>query len=220
MSSDNVNVNVNVNDMKNNWNCQICDTNEYYPMMITKCGHTFCENCLKRLNVCPICRIPYLLYDCQPNYILVSDKQPLNRNMNLDNELNDLCSKLQMIFKSKINNIVLEIVRHINKCLIEDPEKLIFEFNIISPTPELIYNLIKLFDPYGIYIHIKNNIINLPIDEYPDNIKIDIHYKPKYNNSLNNSLNNSENQNNITNLQILPITSGLYPSILNTLFNT
>lgn len=38
------------------WICQICGEHDH-PIIL--CGHTYCETCLGKVNVCPSCRIRF-----------------------------------------------------------------------------------------------------------------------------------------------------------------
>lgn len=49
------------------WQCPICRTNDFYPMC-SSCGHSFCNSCIKKFQICPLCNKHVGEY--KPNYDL------------------------------------------------------------------------------------------------------------------------------------------------------
>ena len=97
------------------WLCSICQTEEHFPMMITNCGHTFCEDCLLNVESCPVCRMKFRQTDLQPNYILTSDKQPIIRTRDLETRIKDLVKLKFQQFKSQVDEIIDTIIIQVRK---------------------------------------------------------------------------------------------------------
>lgn len=98
-----------------NWNCSICTTNESFPMMIVLCGHTFCENCIKKINKCPICRISFNQFDLQPNYAVCSEQQEHARmnNENLTISFQDFIRQQKNRFRSLVHTNLQHILHQL-----------------------------------------------------------------------------------------------------------
>ena len=146
---------------ENEWNCTICNSNESYPMMIIKCGHTFCEECLEHLKTCSICRTPFTILDCQPNFALVSgNKQPVKRNCNLDTKLKDLVRKIQVNLDVLVNQTVESIINQIDNQLIEYPKQTLYKCEIDNPSVELVSEVITLLSKYGLLVDFTDDLKN------------------------------------------------------------
>ena len=61
------------------WICQVCNDKTSCPMMIIKCGHTFCRDCLENVNRCPNCRMEFNSFDLQVNFALMTNQKQIRR---------------------------------------------------------------------------------------------------------------------------------------------
>jgi len=115
----------NISEPINTWLCGVCHSAEHFPMMITVCGHTFCEDCLNNVGVCPICRIEFSIYDCQPNYTLVKENgvQPVRRDFDIDTQIRDLVRIKNKQIKHQVNQVAKSILDQVHSGMIKEPEK-------------------------------------------------------------------------------------------------
>lgn len=109
------------------WLCSICHTDGSFPMMITNCGHTFCEECLENVESCPVCRMNFHSFDLQPNYALVDgDKQPLSREFDLDARIKDLVRIKYHQIKSQVDEITKCLLDQLHEQLTQYPSRVIY----------------------------------------------------------------------------------------------
>ena len=166
-------------ESNNGWTCAICHTSKYYPMMIILCGHTFCEDCLQELTRkqaanCPVCRVPFTPYDCQPNYALTSgkDRQPINRGDDLDTRLSDLVTMKMTQIRGLVKRLTSLLVDQLYEQTISAPDKIAYTCKIPSDTGSDILQIVKdKLYRYGIDI---GKHRSEPNDA--DSIYLDIHF--------------------------------------------
>lgn len=162
------------------WICPICNCNDSYPMMIVKCGHTFCEDCLERLKNCSICRTPYTLIDCQPNFALVAGMktQPVKRTCNLDIKLKDLVRKIQINLDCLVNKAIESIIEQIDKQLTEYPTRTLYQCEITSPSIEVVSRVIGVLTQYNLLVDFTDELKKILLeDENCEKITISIFLK-------------------------------------------
>lgn len=143
---------------ENKWACTICHTNENFPLMIIICGHTFCEVCLNKLTNCPLCRVKFNYFDCQPNYSLAknSGSPMVKREINIDQQIADIVRFKKAQVRSQTNMIFKRLIDQLNQKLIEEPMRLTYNCDIEAGVDQDVLNLIQdKFTNYGISIEFK-----------------------------------------------------------------
>jgi hypothetical protein len=114
-------------------------------MMITKCGHSFCEDCLDKMESCPVCRTVFALTDCQPNYALVKNnarfnddpsKQPTRRTgLTLDQRLKELVKKRQNLLQSRVDGLIEKLLDQLQEKIEKKPDQSCYQCQLENLNP-------------------------------------------------------------------------------------
>ena len=93
------------------WICSICSEPEQHPVMIVKCGHSFCEECLLKLESCPQCRCKYDKYDLQTNFALLSpDTKQRFSILSTDEKIDQLLAKREGLINLRIDKMISNLL--------------------------------------------------------------------------------------------------------------
>ena len=151
-------------------------------MMIVKCGHTFCESCLSKIDKCAICRMFFDVSDCQPNFYVAGDRGRQDRVrpdtlVDLDTRLGDMSKSLCLAVKSRVNKVINSWLDSIEHQIHDNPETTFFVCQVSDPSLDLLSMVKKRIEPYGLCFDLSERMVR-KISENPDQmIEVRVFYR-------------------------------------------
>jgi hypothetical protein len=108
-----------------NWLCSICQEQNQHPMMIVKCGHSYCEECLSQVSLCPQCRAPFDRYDLQTNYALftakTSERKQTMDDQTVDEAVEAVLANRDRLLEFRVQQVCKSVLKVIDEKITREP---------------------------------------------------------------------------------------------------
>lgn len=163
----------NKNDKK--WKCTICYEKNKYPMIL-QCGHTFCNECIEKINRCSLCNESKILTIKNFSLSELCGIQP-----NTDKYFDEMMNKINNTISARniaINNYHNELIKIIFNTLVKELSNIgALESNFSFAIESKIIISSDTINELKFYINkfINNNMITLTIMDYTGkNIRFNI----------------------------------------------